>query len=73
MSHYKSDEPFGLLPKKTAMALDSVGGLFSMPLRRAGDPISHSDPRLDVPSAQPAKRSADMASEVPDDTQRKPA
>ncbi len=73
MNQYKSDEPFGLLPKKTAMDLDSVGGLFSMPLRRDVNPSSHCDPRLDVPSSQPTKRSAGMASETPGDTQRKPA
>ncbi len=55
MTQHKLDEPFGLLPKKTAMDLDSVGGLFSMPLPRNGD-SGNRDQKLDIPGSPPAAK-----------------
>ncbi len=52
MSHQKSDEPFGLLPKKTAMDLDRTGELFPMAPPRESEPTAPQDQRFEAAGSQ---------------------
>ncbi len=53
MTYRKSDGPFGMLPKKTAMDLESGGGLYVLP-RGDAEPKNHRAPKPDLPASRPA-------------------
>ncbi len=55
MTYRKSDEPFGLLPKKSPMDLERGGELFSVQPSSEIEPMSRRSPELDVPASRPAK------------------
>ncbi len=54
MTYRKSDGPFGMLPKKTAMDLESSSGLYAVLPRDDAEPKSHRAPKLDLPAPRPA-------------------
>ncbi len=53
MTYRKSDGPFGMLPKKTAMDLESSGGLYAVLPRDDAEPKNPRAPKLD-PASRPA-------------------
>lgn len=44
MTYRKSDGPFGMLPKKTAMDLESASGLYTVLPRSDVEPRTHRSP-----------------------------
>ncbi len=55
MTYRKSDGPFGLLPKKTAMDLEWGGELFAVPAQREIDLRGHRGPEVEPPASRPAE------------------
>ena len=66
MTYRKSDGPFGMLPKKTAMDLEWAGGLHTGVPQREIDSRSHRAPEPDFPASQP------VAAEPRDSQDRRP-
>ena len=53
MTYRKSDGPFGMLPKKTAMDLESASGLYVVLPRSGVEPRTHRGPELDSAASRP--------------------
>ncbi len=73
MTYRKSDGPFGLLPKKTAMDLEWIGGQYPVSPSRENDPGGHRDSRIDLPPSRPAESQSETELESTGDRWRKPA
>ncbi len=55
MTYRKSDGPFGLLPKKTAMDLEWGGELYTVLPQRETEARNHRGPELDLPASRAAR------------------